>query len=266
MSSTTPRGGLFLHRRLLGRAVIVTTVLAAALFGALLLSTGQDSTATAVGPSALDQALIGELGVPEGKTLHLRTEVYVRYGPKAAEIRTRNRDVPETTVSESWWQMGPRQTIIRYFARQTDASSGDVLQETSFEPELAFTKDSRTGAVLSSVVPSGPAQLTAPRERAERLQRDLANGFALILEESASKVVVQYREIVTPEDDSTGYSLPYILDLEPVEVITTLTLSGEGIVLESTLHVLTKSGQKILVASRLTTVVEVLDEFPSGLK
>ena len=64
MSSTTQRGGMFLHRRLLGRAVIVTTVLAAALFGALTLSTGQDSTATAVGPSALAQALIGELGVP----------------------------------------------------------------------------------------------------------------------------------------------------------------------------------------------------------
>ena len=52
---------------------------------------------------------------------------------------------------------------------------------------------------------------------------------------------------------------------EFAEKVTTITLSAEGIVLESTIHVVTESGQKVVVSSRRTTVVDVLDSFPSGL-
>lgn len=263
-SQRSGKSALF-RRGLIGGTLLLGSILAAALFGALNIGIGQHGTSTAKGMTFLDNVLSGGLRVPEGKTLYLRTEVYIRYGPKAADVLDRNGNFPESTVSELWSQIGPDQTQIRYFGRATDASSGEVLQETSFEPELAFTKDSRTRAVLSSRVPSGPSKLNAAAERSVLFRSLLQDGLMTVLAQSASQIVFELREDIEPVVDSSGYSLPYIVDLNAVERVTTITLASDGVVLESTIHVLTESGQSVLVSSRRTTVVDVLDTFPAGL-
>lgn len=245
-------------------------VLAAIVLGQVGILDRHPGTSVAEARSFLQSVTLPDkLPVADGQFLHLRTEVYRRYGPKAAEIMALPGTGPENTIQEGWYQFGPNQTVTRY--RETlSEPGGRRVQESVRDQTNTRTVDSRTGAVLSEAVVTGPAKANAEAATAARLKAALDAGVAKPVSQTSESLTIELRQDwkqLFPQGRTSspqGFAIPYAEDLAPVELISRVTLRRDGFVLLDEHSVRTATGRQVLIESRRTTVVEITNTAPTG--
>lgn len=209
------------------------------------------------------------LQIAAGQYLHLRIEVYRRYGPKAAEIMALPGTGPEHTIQEEWFQFGPNQTVTRYRGTLSEPN-GRRVQESIRDQARSRTTDSRTGAVLSEGTVAGPARANAEAATATRLRAALDAGVAKPVSQTNDSLTLELRQDwkqLFPQGRTSspdGFAIPYVEDLSPVELISRVTLRKDGIVLLDEHYVRTATGRQVLIESRRTTLAEITNTAPSG--
>lgn len=241
---------------------LVVFVAAAALF----LMRGNEGNSVAEAHRFIQQ-IPDQLIVEPGKVMYVRQESYFRHAGVAGLVAADQGAMPEHSVTETWTEFGPDSLVVRTAARVYD-QSGSLVQEGRSSIDGRRTVDARTGAVLVEGPPMAPRPATAAQERSQRIEAALAAGTARILNQTDTTLEVEIREPV-PEGMKNvgpgGYTVPYVADLDPVDLVTRLTLRNDGIVPTVEVFITTAEGEEILVQSQQITVHEFLDDMPDGL-
>jgi hypothetical protein len=258
-----------LRRPRLVSALTLVVALTAALVLRADLPNQQSSARIAEAQAFLNQVVPDRLPVTAGQVTHLRIELYQRYGPKAAEAMAMPGTGPEHVVQQGWYQFGPDQTLTRWRVTLSDVSGKRVQESVLGQGRLRIV-DSKTGAVMRDG-PVGPVRANAPAETATRIRAGFREGIAKPVAQTAESLTVEFRErwlelfpsgrTISPD----GLAIPYAEDLSPIELITRVAIRNDGILLSEEQHVLTATGEQVLIFSQRMTLHEVLDAAPSGV-
>lgn len=234
------------------------------LVGMNITSSGQPGVAEARG---FFSGIPAQMNVQEGEVLYTVARVYTRYGPAAEELLNLklpkdavppgvNPDRPlpsEHTTIETWIQFASPTLIVRERAIITD-DKGEVFQDNQTDP--------------ANVAAGVFAHANVPRERALRLERQLEDGTAKVLEKTDSYITI---ETTVPYEDPFPYGrspgtieIPFVTDLNPKEDVEVTVIRNDGVLLSWQRYVVTDSGERVLAESREHTHVEVLQEAPRG--
>ena len=108
--------------------------------------------------------------------------------------------------------------------------------------------------------------LDGQAERAARLTEGLRSGEYTVVSQDDSSLVLETRRSVAtqPRDDPQDYTIPYTNDLDPVELIRTITLDEYGMLRSDVTNVVTSSGATVLVSTQDVTF-EIVDDAPDGM-
>lgn len=176
----------------------------------------------------------------EGTVLYCEMEEYLRQGPAAPLVEERRKNdfyVPEWSRAEMWSLVGPAGRIVRVYSRVSDAQSR-LVQETATEGREVVTRDAASGAEERSPLDWSVKDIAADVGADVReLQEDVATGEARIIGYGGSggskTIIVELLRVEEPEaagPDVTGYTLPYTVDLEPVERVIRQEVDAETFV------------------------------------
>lgn len=203
-----------------------------------------------------------ELTADTGNVIHIRREIYTRYGPEASEISAVTGVSTENTTAETWMEVGSDGKLARMYARVMDGT-GVTVQETVRQQGEERTIDPRTGAVLHE--DSSPDTVEVlPLAGASAIEQMLLDGTMQIVSVSDTQLMVQ-RRAGLQHIASSQVQIPFFGDLSGVAGVEVVTLNSEGIVIESERYVETDDGQTILILSKRITAHEVLRSMPEGL-
>jgi hypothetical protein len=249
---------------------IAALAAATAVLAIVLLPGGARQPSVAEAQAFLAQ-IPDHLEVQPGQVLHTRSEVYERYGPKAADIAAGTGIATERYTQESWIEVGPNNNATRTFARIVDAN-GKVVKESKFENGTLTEIEPATGVSRTPPQPileNGELKLNGASSRAAAYERALTSGITTVVRQNSSEITLRtYEELTdlapTPSYGPGAYVVPFYADLDGVAIITIETIRGDGTVPQGDVYVLTKSGKSVLVQSA-TSVDEVLDSMPAGI-
>jgi hypothetical protein len=275
LRSLVPPAGSLSRRVRIGSqlvAAVTMMLMVAVVVGALALRNPGNPTGIAEAREFLSQTIPDRLDVPSGKVLHIRSEIYERFGPKASEIIAGAGIPTEDYVRESWLQVGPADTATISFARVLDAS-GTVIRETVVRPgEMMRSVDSRTGEVIDTRGADDPivasvSKITAPKVRALGYEEALNDGRARVVSQTATELTLEISEelpqaLKEHEFGPGEWQVPYAGDLEPQSTLQRITIRKDGVITSSDLYVVTGFGDEVLIQSERSTT-EILDDMPA---
>jgi hypothetical protein len=251
-------------------ALSVAALIAAWAFG-FLRTSNDGSLRTAEARAFLTEKVPDSLDVKPGQVLHTHTDVYTRFGPKAAEIAAGTGIMTENHVRESWQQIADDGSLAASYARVIDAT-GAVVQESVSRPGEIRSIDPRSNSVIKSAGPDNPitassTQITTPKGRALAYEQALRDGRARVLNQTPDELSLEISDQLPQiaQDKQWGpgeYQVPYTGDLRPTALITKVTVRADGVVTSSEGYALTSSGKRVLIQSEHSTT-EILDQLPA---
>lgn len=188
-----------------------------------------------------------------GDVVYIVTEGFTRYGPAAEEIAALPPPGPrpEHYTEHMWIEYASSTEVIRMRSIFQD-DAGAVIRETQTSPTRV--SEGRT-------VP-----INAPAERAEVLAGALAAGDARVLSQTEESITIEITfPYADPFPDGRGdeaIEVPYVSDLEPESAVTEISMRSDGYVLYTRYFAITADGERVLIMSTETTLIESIDEFP----
>lgn len=249
-----------------GLAVVAVAVAAAVV--AVALPSGGRSTSIAEAQQFLLE-IPDRLDVPAGQVFYQRVEVYWRYGPRASEIIAGTGIPTENHVRESWELIGENQTVDESRGHMMD-DSGTVLETTEFKDGVMTASDPRTGEDITDgqpIVVEGKLDINGPRDRAAAYMKQLADGSTTVISQSDSQLVLETTTPASDRDrervyDPGEFSVPFFVDLKPIEFISRETIEADGTVSLQEVHAVTQTGERVLIQSWRITDKAILDRMP----
>lgn len=254
------------HRRV---RVLVVGLLGLAFTGAvlawLLWPNGRAESQQAVDPVAV-QPVLQQLG--PGTTFHMADVVYRRYGPAAAEIPS--SEGPETRRIEYWISFDAQGALAAFLIETRDTNGTLLTTGTLDGDDLVFrdansVETDRQANVRAAVTVDGvKASISTAITRSNEA---LSNRPAAPASEMMGRpvVVVEDRRPFRnglpgrKETDSTGYEIPYVADLNPVdEIRRSYVLPDQFRTLRSEVVIVGEHGTETVVESRDHQVFEVI--------
>jgi len=211
----------------------------------------------------------------EGQVLHYKTKEYLRQGPIASLVQEMRRDdfyVPESVSREMWSLVGPSGKIARMYGRMTD-DAGNVVQEVTTEGNEVVSRAPASGAEERSSFPNRSVKDVARDAGAEaqRVEENVASGTAKVVgygDAGGRKTIVlelgrqpePQPEEPLPGMTTGGYSLPYTLDLAPVERIERMEVDAESFLpYRWWMVAVDADGDEYLISEVVTVAYDVLD-------
>jgi len=220
----------------------------------------------------------------EGKAIHLVDTVYRRHGPAAARIRAMSDDwyLPESYQGEVWIEIGGGGKISRVYGSVAD-EEGTIYQEIRSAGDEVVTRDVATGAEHRTPLDMSVKDMAdSVRRGAQAMEERLAEGSATIVgygDIAGRKTIIlelSQRPEIPPaqpgsegQEYSTGYSIPYTLDLNGVERVERTEVDSETFSFPSrwSVVVIDADGREHLVEERTMVTFEIVDagEVPVGV-
>jgi len=160
----------------------------------------------------------------EGKALHEVDTRYRRQGPAADQIRQMTTEwyLPERTVGEMWFEVGPGGAVTRVRGWVKDENDA-VLQDISTVEGEVVTKDVASGAEMRRPLTSVEKIRASVQRSREFLDQALLRGKAVVSSQNAQTITVDQglalpepEPTLAPNSFSQGYSIPYTKDIEAV--------------------------------------------------
>ncbi len=244
---------------LVGIGVLVLGVVLALSVANVLIRDSSSSVASAQEFLAINSPELSDFR--EGDIYHTSVRAFVRFGPKAAVIQQSDSGyATEHHVRDVWLEIGPNQTIVRSYYRDSD-DQGIPYQEAILTAERNLVVDLRSGKTLIDE-PGAILPIMPPADVASELSDALAVGAVRVIELSDESLTVESRDSVSvPEISDDGYTVPYYVDLDPKEYVSRITVGDDGSILARYDFIVTAGGDEILVASEEITM-EIVDSFP----
>lgn len=231
-----------------------------------------DAAAVLARAQAAEEEALSQL--TEGKVLHVQDRIYKRHGPAAETIKDRSSEwyLPETRVTDTWAEVGTGGEIVRIWGLVKDERTGSLLQRTVTTGSEIVIQDVATGEEKQIPFAVSVQDLLtrlneAIEARAEQSQSGsevsgeemIGNRTVIVLDGPASP----YLSAVA-EQKSTfaggGYSLPYVVDLEPVSIFRRVTVDKESFVpLRWSFVVVDAAGNEYIIKERQRLVFEAID-------
>jgi len=256
------------------RTVVLLALLAAAAGVLLALRIWPSGELTASEVVARSQAAEEEVlaQLTKGKVLYMRDEVYRRHGPAASLIRQMSSEwyLPERYVHELWLEVGPggKFSHVRGSVR---GETGEVLQDITTVGAEVITRDIASGAEFRTPLQVSIEDIaTAMRMSIELRREQVQSGTAVVTDgdriDGRGTLVVE-EAIPGPakiadvrEGDTSGYSIPYVEDIEPVRWLRRTEVDSESFLpLRWSLVVVDAANQETVVEQKQRTVFDVLD-------
>ena len=217
----------------------------------------------------------------EGKVFHYAMRGFRRHGPADPLIRKMSDEwyLPESYHQELWTQVGPAGKITRVHSETAD-DQGNLLQEAMDEGETVVIRDVASGAEERLPLYATVEGIAGAVGKGVRdLEEKIDSGGAKILHygsiDGKRTIVLEQRrepEPSVPEPApgsfSTGYSLPYTLDLGSVERIERVEIDAETFLpVHSWWVAVDAEGNEYLIEEWVLLANEILDPsaVPAGV-
>lgn len=255
------------------RALILVAVLALAVAGGYIAWTlwpdGSVESQVTFDPE-IDSAILRDLA--PNSTLHTVTIVYRRYGPPDSGI-PRDKLPPEWTRNEAWMTFDATGAMSSYRGEVKDADTGILYATTTLEGDDLVSRnldgteraDERVVGFRQSITVAslkasiGEAydntikQVAAAKPRTETLGPEPV----WVLEDA--REFFRRPQPTVQSGVVRGYSLPYVVDLEPVqEIRRSYILPAEYRGVKSEVVIVSEDGTETVVESHERVVFEVI--------
>ena len=130
--------------------------------------------------------------------------------------------------------------------------------------------DPRTGEDITDgqpIVVEGKLDINGPRDRAAAYMKQLADGSTTVISQSDSQLVLETTTPASDRDrervyDPGEFSVPFFVDLKPIEFISRETIEADGTVSLQEVHAVTQTGERVLIQSWRITDKAILDRMP----
>lgn len=202
-----------------------------------------------------------------GATFHTVTVGYRRYGPAAPEILPENG--PEWTRNEVWLVFDDAGAVASYRGEARTIDGGDLYGTTALDGDDLVSRDENGVEVFR--LPGFKGSLTVEALRASIEAATLGAAQEVADQnppvQNVEGVDVQVLETRRALDRTrlnqqagvTGYSIPYIADLHPVEEVRrSYILPGEYREIKTEVVIVSEDGTETVVESHDRSVFEVI--------
>ena len=247
-------------------AIISVCVLALVAVGSWMLLSREQAYAGALVKRAQMEIETLASALSMGKTLHIREQIYRRYGPAASRILEDSWALPESSYGDMWMRVDSDGNFYCFQSAVTD-SGGNVWQESKTVDGEQVTRDVKSGEERWSPSRSYPvAQFL--KSVASRPQRLLDKGWKFVgngqWDGRETAVFEKHASFVNRGTDlEHGYVIPWVADLNAVETIFRfeIVINNPLFYSEET-WVENTASERTLVEQHRRVIIEVLDEPP----
>lgn len=213
------------------------------------------------------EAAPDRLDISPGEVLYIRTEYFQRFGPKAEEVQKVGIVRTESSVRESYFEIGKNREIARSVVATMDAS-GTLVQIDAFDDGVLRSINARTGEVILEHEKRNTSALVDRLSDAARsYATSISDGRVEVVTLSPTQVLVssELKPLGTADDWQRDgfFQLPFYLDLQPEALRVETTISTvDGTERLSETYAVSGEGKPILIAKAAITELAVVDRIP----